>query len=96
MLPQLSSDQTNRKCVNGRFRNLVSPMGGRVKSSAFGLSSGGGGNNSFALSGGQTIVVQVQPVAASITMDGKKGGDGVMRYAQKEIRIQAGVRNKWR
>ena len=51
-------------------------------------------NNAFALSGGQTIVVQVQPAKADINMDGKKVGDGVMKYAAKEVRIQGGVRNK--
>lgn len=82
--------------LHSTMSNLVSPMGELVKSSngnAFALRGNAG--NVFALgNGGQTIVIQVQPAKADITMDHRKVGEGVMHYASREIRLQAGVRNK--
>jgi TP901 family phage tail tape measure protein len=50
-------------------------------------------SQAFTLSGTQPIIVQVQPVAANITMDGKKVGQSTLRYAGKEIRIQGAYKN---
>src|SRR5258708_33115757 len=67
--------------------------GGGSAGNAFALSGSNG--NAFALgNGGQTIIVQVQPAKADITMDHRKVGEGVMHYASREIRLQSAIRNK--
>ncbi len=71
----------------------ISHMIQAPNSVAYGHSGTSAGNN-FGISGGHTIIVQVQPAKADINMDSKKVGEGVMKYAAKEIRIQGNVRNR--
>ncbi|MFL5626381.1 MAG: phage tail tape measure protein [Ktedonobacteraceae bacterium] len=71
----------------------LASSGSAGSGNAFALSGSAG--NAFALgNGGQTIIIQVQPAKADITMDHRKVGEGVMQYAQKEIRLQGTVRNR--
>lgn len=82
--------------------NLASPLA-QLSGGSFGLSGtrgsvfalSGSNGNAFALgTGGQTIVIQVQPAKADINLDRRKVGEGIMQYAQKEVRIQGTVRNR--
>jgi TP901 family phage tail tape measure protein len=59
---------------------------------SYGGSGNAGAGNAFALSGNHTIVVQVQPVAAAIHVDGKKLGETNLKYTNREVRLQGGYR----